>query len=249
MKKFTGFCLGMFLSMSLFGQQANDDLPEMLDSTLQYARGHNEFRNITFKLYEEEFARLAREGQHPRSLFIGCSDSRVMPDLVASTRPGDLFVIRNAGNFVPEYSTTIAWDGIAATIEYAVEVLGIREIIVCGHSDCGAIQALYADTYEKGPKLEAISKWLQFGQKAKTLTMLNAKPTTPKEELYENTELVSVLVQLDTLLTYPYIKEKVKNDEIRLHGWWFDIKDAQLWFYNPAQYKFERLVYPGATAK
>ena len=119
------------------------------DQIVQWAKNHQHFKQLYYKLHEEEFARLVKEGQNPKAVYIGCSDSRVLPDLLLGTKPGDLFVIRNAGNFVPTYDKSIPWDGVAATIEYAIEVLGIREIIVCGHSHCGAIQGLYTQKNSK----------------------------------------------------------------------------------------------------
>src|SRR4029077_8948471 len=103
--------------------------PVLLNEALNLARGHKEFQDLYFKQHEDEFVRLVKEGQSPQTLFIGCSDSRVVPDLILNTRPGDLFVIRTAGNFVTSYNSE-AIDGVAATLQYAVEVLNVRHIIV-----------------------------------------------------------------------------------------------------------------------
>lgn len=206
----------------------------MLQRTLEYAQGHREFKNLFFKENEKEFYRLVKNGQSPKTLYIGCSDSRVIPELIASARPGDLFVIRNAGNFVPFYDPTLVWDGIAATIQYAVEVLGVTDIIVCGHSQCGAIQGLFQDI-----KLDSLSNWLRFGEEAKRVTLLALGDQADDKKKYNVAEHISVLFQLDHLMTYPYIKERVNQQKLFLHGWHFDIGTGELEYYDPSALKFE----------
>lgn len=211
----------------------------LLDRTLELAKGNATFRSVFFKEHEAEFVRLAREGQTPRALFIGCSDSRVMPELMTNTPPGQLFVIRNAGNFVPNFDEAIAWDGIAASIEYAVDVLGVKEIIVCGHSHCGAVKALFSPAPENpSPSMRTIGKWLQFGQQARNLTQLSVPKETSDEERYAVAERLSVIFQLEHLLTYPNIKQKVADQTIYLHGWFVDIETGKLWYYNPNEVDF-----------
>lgn len=210
----------------------------LLDQTLQYAKGHQEFKELYYKQHEAEFVRLVKEGQSPKTLFIGCSDSRIVPDLMLSTRPGDLFVVRTAGNFVPS-SDLQAADGVAASIQYAVEVLNIPHIIVCGHSHCGAIKGLFQ---ELDPlKFSILQKWLKFGEEAKKMVLLTAESTTPKEELYGLAEKVSVIYQLEHLMTYPFIKKRVDDGKLELHGWYFKMETGELWFYNTEQYKFTPL--------
>lgn len=210
------------------------DQPELLNHILKVAQGHHEFRELELKQHEEEFVRLVNEGQSPKVLFIGCSDSRVVPNLILKTRPGDLFVIRNAGNFVPPYRFQSV-DGIAASIQYAIEVLNIPHIIVCGHSDCGAIQGLFKDLPDN---LEIVRQWLKLGEKAKAMTIAASKPNTPKEELYTTAEEISVIIQLENLMTYPFIKKKVEEGKVFLHGWYFKIQAGQLFYYNAEKYRF-----------
>jgi carbonic anhydrase len=215
---------------------ANLNASASLKRTLDYARGHQTFKNIVFKNHEKEFVRLVQEGQNPKVLFIGCSDSRVIPELISSAKPGDLFVIRTAGNFVSNYDPNIAWDGVAASIQYAVEILGIKDIVVCGHSHCGAIQGLFSDQSTKLPQL--ISKWLKFGEPAKNMALLTADPNISKETLYSTTGQISVIYQLENLLTYPFIKNLVDDQKVFLHGWYFTIETGELKYYDPSSLEF-----------
>lgn len=201
------------------------------DQIVQWAKNNQYFKKLYFKLHEDEFVRLVNEGQNPKAVYIGCSDSRVLPDLLLGTKPGDLFVIRNAGNFVPTYSTSIAWDGAAATLEYAIEVLNIRDVIVCGHSNCGAIQALYNP--QGIDKFTYIKNWVQFGEEAKKLAQERLPTTEKPAELYDLTARLSVLFQLDHLLSYPTIRKRVEEGKVFLHGWYFTIEKGRLDYYDP----------------
>lgn len=211
---------------------------QLLDEALRFAQGHQEFKDLFFKQHEAEFIRLVKEGQNPQILFIGCSDSRVVPDIILNARPGDLFVIRTAGNFVAPYLFQ-SIDGVAATIQYAVEVLNVRHIIVCGHTHCGAIKGLFEDLPEK---LDILQRWLKLGEKAKQMTLLTAKSSTPKEELYTTAGEISVIIQLEHLMTFPFIKNRVKEENLELHGWYFKIETGEIWYYNTEQYRFIRLI-------
>lgn len=224
--------LYIFLSVVLmFSAAAANESNGSFDQIVQWARNNQYFKKLYFKLNEEEFVRLVKEGQNPKAVYIGCSDSRVLPDLLLGTKPGDLFVIRSAGNFVPTYDPNIPWDGVAATIEFAVEVLGIRDIIVCGHSHCGAIQGLYSP--ERVEKFDYIKKWIEFGQAAKKLAQERIPTTEQPEKLIDLTARLSVLFQLDHLLSYPYIRKKLEEGKVFLHGWYFTIEKGKLEYYDP----------------
>ncbi len=207
-----------------------------LGITLNYAKGHQEFKDLYFKQHEKEFIRLVNEGQNPNALFIGCSDSRIVPDLILGTKPGDLFVIRTAGNFVPTYEEDED-NGVSATIQYAIEVLKIKHIIVCGHSHCGAIQGLYKDLNN----LNILKRWLKWGESAKKIALLTSKSDILKEELYAITEQLSVIYQLDHLMSYPFIKSAVKKGDLQLHGWYYEIESGTITYYDPDLYQFIRL--------
>lgn len=210
----------------------------MLNRTLDYVKGHQDFKHLFFKEHEQEFLRLVKEGQAPNTCFISCSDSRVIPELISQSMPGQLFVIRTAGNFVPIYSPTLSWDGVAATLEYAVEVLKVKDIIVCGHSHCGAIAGLFSPEIEKSPKYQILSNWLRFGQEAKNITNAILPASAEAEARYQVAERISVLAQLDHLMTYPFIKKKVEDKEIYLHGWHFTIETGEITYFNPETYQF-----------
>lgn len=205
----------------------------------QFAEGNETFQQTYFKKHESELLKLAKEGQEPRALFIGCSDSRVIPDLIVQTKPGDLFVVRNAGNFVAPYSADEAFRATAAAIEYAVGVLNVSEIIICGHSHCGAIASLYKEA--KDESMIHITKWLTLGEKAKSMAVLALGVDAPKEELYRATEHLSIITQVENLLTYPYVRERVENEELFIHGWYYDIETGAIEYYDPDTYQFRPL--------
>lgn len=235
--------LGLW-SVSLFGaapgiQSTSVQNPEqIIDRSLDYAKSHEVFTNLFFPEHEEEFVRLVKEGQTPKTLFISCSDSRVTPEFIASAKPGELFVVRNAGNFVPVYDPKIAWDGVAASIEYAVQVVGVQDVIVCGHSQCGAIQALFYDQNKVKNDLPLAYKWLQFGELAKKLALTSLGPDAPKADCYASAERLSVIFQLEHLLTYPFIKKAVEEKKLYLHGWHFNIEKGEITYFNPKTYHF-----------
>ena len=224
------FALTIFTNLAA---QDNSTYSSVTQRTIEYARGHQEFKNLFFKEHEKEFVRLVEQGQFPKTLFIGCSDSRVIPELISAARPGDLFVIRTAGNFVPYNDPTILWDGVAASIQYAVEVLGVSDVIVCGHSHCGAIQGLFKDI-----QLKTLAQWLRFGHEAKRVTLQTLGKDASDEMKYNVAEHVSVISQLDHLLTYPYIKDKVEGQKLYLHGWHFSIETGVIEYFDPVTYKF-----------
>jgi carbonic anhydrase len=224
----------IFLSASFIALGAFETVStSATQRTLDYAKGHQEFKNLFFKEHEKDFVRLVEKGQAPKTLFIGCSDSRVIPELISASMPGELFVIRNAGNFVPYNDPEILWDGIAASIQFAVEVLGVSDVIVCGHSHCGAIRGLFQEV-----KLDALARWLRFGHEAKRVTLLALGENAPAETKYSVAERISVLYQLDHLMTYPYIKEKVKDQKLYLHAWHFTIDTGEIEYYEPESFKF-----------
>ena len=201
-----------------------------------YAQGNELFQDFYFKKHEAELLELVEKGQHPKALFIGCSDSRVIPDLIIQSKPGDLFVLRNVGNFVPPYKSDEDYHATASGIEYAVNVLNVEEIIICGHTHCGACKALHEPIND--PSLTHINKWLDLGEKAKALASLSMAGNEDKEELLRMTEKFSIITQIDNLLTYPYIKKRIDNDELFVHGWYYDIETGNISFYDPDSYTF-----------
>lgn len=204
-----------------------------------FADGNDTFQKTYFKKHEAQLLNLVKNGQNPRALFIGCSDSRVIPDLIVQSNPGDLFVIRNVGNFVAPYKPDEDFHSTAAGIEYAVGVLQVSEIIICGHSHCGAIAALYQSSCDTS--MVHTAKWLTLGEKAKSMAMVALGENTPNEELLRATEHLSIVTQIENLLTYPYVKKLVDDDKLFIHGWYYDIETGGIEYYDPDSYQFRPL--------
>lgn len=199
--------------------------------------GIHKFQTEEFGHYEELFQRLATEGQNPHTLFITCSDSRVLAELITQSKPGDLFVVKNVGNIVPPHSVTGSTNSTAAAIEFAVDVLGVQDIVVCGHSQCGAMRALIeAPDLSAMPHLES---WLSLAAPVR-LTVL---------EQYRHLENIAdqanaaagenVLFALENLRSYPCVKRRLEDDSLNLHAWYFKIAGAKLHAYDPATRQFQ----------
>jgi len=199
-------------------------------------KGNDAFKNIYFKKHEKELIDLAKNGQHPQALFIGCSDSRVVPNLITQAGVGELFVVRNVGNFVAPYKPDEDYHSTASAIEYAVNALNVSEIIICGHTDCGAISSLCADLDDT--KFKHTKKWLSLGAKAKSVAKLTIDKKATKQELLRLTEKVSVVFQIENLLTYPYVKERVDNGTLHIHAWIYNIETGDIEYYDPDESNF-----------
>ncbi|MFB6784013.1 MULTISPECIES: carbonic anhydrase [unclassified Streptomyces] len=176
------------------------------------------FRRTVFPAKQQLFARLATH-HRPETLFIGCSDARVTPELITQSEPGELFVIRTAGNLVPAYAPGA--DGVAASIEYAVAVLGVTDIVVCGHSACGAMTAL-----AEGHDLSAapvIADWLRHADAARARARATAAPAASAESRVTTLVRANVVAQLQNLRTHPSVARALAEQQLSLHGWMFDI--------------------------
>ncbi|WP_353662025.1 carbonic anhydrase [Hydrogenimonas sp. SS33] len=202
-----------------------------------WVKGIESFRNVTFKKHEREYRELVKKGQSPRALFIGCSDSRVLPNLITSTGPGDLFVFRNVGNFVPPYKPDNDYHATASAIEYAAFELSVEEIIVCGHSDCGACKALYEDHSAHEHEMIHTIKWLELGRPAKELA-LHTVGDGDRADLLEATEKFSVIFQLQNLLTYPNVRKRVMEGSLYLHGWYYRLESGEVEYFDPESQEF-----------
>jgi carbonic anhydrase len=201
----------------------------------EYADGNKLFRSY-FKKNKEALLKLVTSGQSPKALFIGCSDSRVIPDLMVQSNPGDLFVIRNVGNFVPPFKPDEDFHSTASGIEYAVGILGVNEIIICGHTHCGACKALY-ETIDDSSLIHT-KKWLELGESAKTSAILSLGISAPREDLLRLTEKLSVIKQIENILTYPLVKKRFEDGTLTIHGWYYDIETGYIEYYNADKYEF-----------
>jgi carbonic anhydrase len=204
-------------------------------------KGNKKFREVRFPKYKEDLKTLVENGQTPEILFIGCSDSRVTPDLVLDTKPGDMFILRNVGNFVPPFKSNSDFHGSSAVIEYAVSILNVKHIIICGHSHCGACKSLYEEIPE-GDALIHVKSWLELGRRAKEYTLLAIPDRSDKELLYRTTEKISIVHQLENLITFPEVAKKVEEGTLSIHGWYYDIEDGSIEYYDGETCGFKALV-------
>ena len=191
----------------------------MPDELLQRLR---RFHDDYFPSVEGQFQSLMQDGQHPSILFIGCSDSRLLPYLLTGTGPGEVFMVRNVGAFVPPHDGSAGYHGTAAAIEFAVLKLGVDRIIVCGHSHCGGIRALYD---EPTPGATNLAAWLELGREA-------ALPVQLTPEALRRTEQRSVVLQLERLMGYPMVRERVEAGRLALHGWHYVIEDGEVHVFD-----------------
>ena len=184
------------------------------------------FQETVFPKHRELFEKLALH-QRPEALFITCADSRIDPCLLTQTKPGELFICRVVGNIVPPYPTLIG--GVAATIEYAAGVLGVPDIIVCGHSDCGVMKGVAHP--EPLRPLSSISQWLNLAQPAYRAIM-NKSPQLTGTEFTDALGQRNVVEQLNNLRSHPSVKALLETGEIRLHGWFYHIGGGQVTAYD-----------------
>lgn len=190
------------------------------------------FKSDVYPKHRELFAELASR-QNPEVMMIACSDSRVVPNVFTQSGPGELFVLRNAGNIVPAFGEQAM--GVSATIEYAVQVLKVKDIIVCGHTDCGAMRAaLHPETMASLPSL---STWLRQTESALAVVKETASHLNDDERLVRLIE-ENVLAQLDRLATHPIVAAKTRSGALHIHGWVYDIAHGEFNAYDPRQKRF-----------
>jgi carbonic anhydrase len=204
-----------------------------MDKLLQ---GIRHFKSKTYPQYQELYESL-QDAQQPHTLFITCSDSRVDPQLLTQCGPGELFVLRNVANMVPPYPQAEEAPSAVAVIEYAVNVLEVEQIVVCGHSNCGGCAGLYLPE-SKLAELPHTARWLRYGEEAKERAR-RAGETDAAANRARLTERANVLVQLDRLAAYPFIEEKHRRGEIGLSGWHYVIPGGEVYIYNRDNERFE----------
>jgi carbonic anhydrase len=195
-------------------------------------QGIHYFQNQVFATKRDLFERL-EEGQRPYALFITCSDSRIIPSLVTQSDPGDLFVLRNAGNIVPPNGGAVG--GESATIEYAVDLLKVTDIIVCGHSGCGAVGAsLLPGSCEDLP---LVREWLTHLDRTREIVEKNYPDLSPEAKLNVGVQ-ENVLVQLEHLRTYPVVQRALEAGRMTLHGWVYKFQSGEIFAYDVASGQF-----------
>ncbi|MFO0936845.1 MAG: carbonic anhydrase [Gemmataceae bacterium] len=197
--------------------------------------GIHQFQNESFVPLQGLFEQLAK-GQKPETLFITCSDSRIDPTLLTQAQPGDLFILRNAGNIVPPHTSGAS--GEAATIEFAVTAIGVRDIIICGHSHCGAmVGLLHPEQIESMP---AVCSWLAHADKTRQIIRENYSELDG-ERLLTATIEENVLVQLENLKSLPAVSARIERGDLHLHGWVYKIETGEVFAYDVSRAQFVKL--------
>lgn len=190
--------------------------------------GYKDFLNKDFPDHQERYHELAVSGQSPKIMVIGCSDSRVNPDLIFNTKPGEMFVIRNVANLVPPFEPDDHYHGTSAGIEFAVTGLNIRHIVIMGHSLCGGVQAC-CNQVEGNPSGSLfIDKWTSI-LKDCARKVLNENPDLAPEDLRVKVEQAAILASLENLRSFPFVQERITDGSLQIHGAYFDVQSAQLY--------------------
>jgi len=195
--------------------------------------GIHKFQSDSFRKEKKLFERLA-SGQQPLALFITCSDSRIDPNLLTQTQPGELFILRTAGNIVPPYGSVFS--GEAATIEYAVMALKIRDIIICGHSHCGAMGGLLK--IDQLGSMPAVKAYLQYAEATRRIVEENYEQLTDPEKRLTLTVEENVLVQLENLRTHPSVAAALGRGDLKLHGWVYKFESGDVFAFHPEENAF-----------
>lgn len=203
-------------------------------------QGVVQFKKEDFEKHRELFCSLGRR-QKPHTLFIGCSDSRVVPNLITNCHPGELFVVRNVANIVPPFRATEEYVATTSAIEYAVQALKVDTIVVCGHSNCGGCAALHSSP-EALAHLPHVRKWLDVSKEVpgRVTRRLDEAGVTDSPEAREwLTEQINITVQMRNLLTYPYVRERYERGELKIFGWHYIIETGEIFNYNSETSAFE----------
>ncbi|TCK62497.1 carbonic anhydrase [Seleniivibrio woodruffii] len=202
----------------------------------QLFKGAVRFRQRSFEKHKELFKKLG-QGQKPHTLFIGCSDSRVVPELITKAMPGELFVVRNIANIVPKYRISKEYAATTAAIEFAVLSLGVENIVICGHSNCGGCSALFKSKEEMA-NIPNVEHWLDQAQYVREQVEANFPDVQPEEREWI-TEQLNIVEQMKNILTYPLIAEKYQKGELKLYGWYYVIGTGEVYNYNMETEEFE----------
>ena len=205
----------------------------------KFLHGHKNFLRQYCQTERRYLEDLAQRGQSPGALYIGCSDSRVVPELLTQAAPGELFVVRNVANLVPPLAHADA--SVGAALEYAVVHLRVPHIIVCGHYGCGGVRAALGGLEGLGPDEVSLQEWLQ--QVTPVAASARQRGLTPEEELRWAVE-ENVLVQLDNLVTFPALKRRLDQGELTLHGWIYDMGQICLRIYDANEDRFLNFARP-----
>jgi carbonic anhydrase len=196
--------------------------------------GHDQFKKA-FEQQHRGWLRLVEKGQHPGILWIGCSDSRIIPEQITGARPGELFVMRNVGNVVPPYGTT--GDAAAAVLEFAVLELAVEHIIVCGHSHCGGIEAILGQGGQN--TTSHLARWVSWIQPA--VSQVEARGVAQETRWLETCK-ANVLLQCSNVMSYPAVSQANREGRLTVHGWLFDLESGSLLAYDDQSAMWRQVV-------
>lgn len=205
----------------------------------EYMYGNRKYQENYVKENNQKLTELSEKGQKPQALFIGCVDSRMLPNLITDTGPGDMLVVRNVGNFVTPYSEDQAEHSVSSALEFAVKVLEVEEIIVCGHTQCGAIYTIYTELDSHA--FSALSQWLSQGKVLKNRIEDLNLTFQSKDEMLRMAERESVKIQIENLLSYDFVRERIEANRLKLHGWIYDIQTGTLHYYDEDENLFKNI--------
>jgi carbonic anhydrase len=208
-------------------------------------QGFTRFKDEVFPAQRSFFRRLTK-GQWPKALFITCSDSRVVPEVITQSRPGDLFICRTVGNQVPPHGESIG-HSVASSIEYAVQVLGIRQIVICGHTDCGAMHGVLRP--EKLASLPSTAAWLRHTERARAVVMATDTGNATDSELVCRLAEENVLSQMEHLKTHPAVAERLGGGGLDVHGWVYQLHSGDIHTYDDVSSRFIPLQETGNPNK
>lgn len=201
--------------------------------------GIHKFQQDQLGRYQELFHRLSHEGQNPHTLFITCSDSRVLAELITQSQPGDLFVVKNIGNIVPPANANGGSpNSTAAAIEFAVQTLGVSDVVVCGHSLCGGMATLLNGLPQQDA-MPHLSEWIEVAAPVRRLIESDYKHLKDPDERLQAAAEENVLFALENLHTYPSVVERLRAGTLRLHGWFFKIDTAEMFAYDPFSQQYQ----------
>lgn len=208
--------------------------------------GVHRFHSDQFGRYQSLFQRLSRDGQKPHTLFITCSDSRVLAELITQSRPGDLFVVKNIGNIVPpaddpDAEVARGAPSTSAAIEFAVEVLGVSDIVICGHSQCGAMEAL-VDGPPDGKRLRHLERWLRLADPVREVLRTQYAHLSDRAARVGAAAEENVLFGLENLRSHECVSRRLADGTLRLHAWYFQIATALLFAYDPSTRQFSTVI-------
>ena len=208
-----------------------------MDVREQLKEGIRRFRTEVYPQHKEAYARAEAEPQKPHTLVVACADSRIEPERITQSDPGELFVTRNIGNMVPAYGEMLG--GVSAVLEYAVSALKVQHVVICGHTDCGAMKALLSP--QQLERMPTVRRWLRNAEAALSV----ARELESKDDFLMNLTKQNVLMQIAHAKTHPSVAGAMARGELVISGWVYEIGSGNILIYDEAKHAFEPVVAEG----